>query len=261
MFANELTQLGLSPEESAVYEVLIGAKQLSASQILEKIPYKKGNLYNILAELEEKGLVIKSDKVRNATFEAAHPNRVLELIERKDQELHKAKVTIEAALPQILSTYNLHHSKPGVRFFEGEAGMKAAAYDSLTAKSEILSYVDLGALQGHKLLEDDYVKKRDRLGIKKRWLTADIPFVYQDAKSYDWTNTDIRLMPADIDLGYTVLQIYDDKINYVTLEKGKLIAVIIEDKNITTMQKTLFELIWKNAKPLKPLLEQSAQAE
>ena len=104
MFKAELTQLGLSEEEATVYEALLNSKALPAAALLAKTPYKRGNLYNILADLETKGLVIRSDKAKNATFEAAHPNKVLELLETKAQALRKTRATLDAAMPQILST-------------------------------------------------------------------------------------------------------------------------------------------------------------
>jgi len=251
MFASELEQLGLSKEESAVYEALLAAKSLTAAELLSKIPYKKGNLYNILHGLEEKGLVLRSDKAKRARFEAAHPNKVLDLVEKRDQELHKAKTSIEAALPQILSAYNLNHAKPGVRFYEGLEGMKKVAYDSLTAKTEILQFVDIEALKGFQVMEADYVRKREKLGIKKRFISPDTASAREDAKSYNWNITDARIIEKKFGFAQTLVQIYDNKTTYITLGKNKLIGVIIEDDSIATLNRTLFEFMWDKAKPVR----------
>jgi hypothetical protein len=45
----------------------------------------------------------------------------------------------------------------------------------------------------------------------------------------------------------SVMQIYDGKISYITLSKTSKIGVIIEDKNIYQMHKSLFEYIWSKA--------------
>ena len=42
------------------------------------------------------------------------------------------------------------------------------------------------------------------------------------------------------------MQIYDNKISYLTLSDKEMIGVIIEDKYIYKMHKDLFEYMWKN---------------
>lgn len=149
MFQNELTQIGLSKEEAKVYESLLNAKELSVADLVKKTPYKKGNLYNIIDDLIAKGLVSKTKGSAKAYFEALHPNKIQELLENTERAFKKANTTMEAVLPDLLSAYNLAHEKPGVLFYEGLDGMKKIAYDSLTAKTEIVSFIDLEALKKH----------------------------------------------------------------------------------------------------------------
>lgn len=250
MFKNELTQIGLSEEESVVYEALLSGKSMAVADLIKKTPYKKGNLYNILEDLEKRGLVIKTGKAKSLKFEADHPNKVLEILEQKDQELHKAKKTLEATMPQILSAYNLTHAKPGLRFYEGKRGIKIVGYDSLTAKTDILSFVDLDALKGHKILEADYGRKREKMGIKKKFIVLDTPLAYEDAKTYNWEITNAKVIDAKFRFHSTIMQIYDNKTSYITLEKKAMIGVIIEDEYITNLHRTLFNFMWEKAKPI-----------
>ena len=43
------------------------------------------------------------------------------------------------------------------------------------------------------------------------------------------------------------MQIYDNKVSYITLSDKEMIGVIIEDKHIYTMNRDLFDFNWELA--------------
>jgi len=51
----------------------------------------------------------------------------------------------------------------------------------------------------------------------------------------------------------SLLRIYNNKIAHLTLSEDNMIGVIIEDKNINTMHRSLFEFTWQHAKKLDEL--------
>ena len=169
-----------------------------------------------------------------------------------------ARATAAATLiPKIVSDYNLTSAKPGVRFFEGDFGMKTILEDSLTAKTEIYSYADLESIQ--KYIPDinaDYVRERERLNIKKKGFIPDSPFNREILTNYHKRVTDAKLLCCNNVAPFkTVMQIYDNKISYLTLGTNQKIGVIIEDPNIYAMHKYLFEHLWN----ITPGIEVSPQ--
>ncbi len=147
--------------------------------------------------------------------------------------------------------FNLSSGKPGIRYYEGRSGVRAVLNDSLTSKTPIYSYTDVEQVEIHyKDVVDPYVKERERKQILKKLLLDDTPFIRNFYAGIEETQSEVRLI-AKSDSPYKVaIQIYDDKVSYLTLNPGKEIAVIIQDKEIAALQRHLFDQLYKLAKPL-----------
>ncbi|MFH1522228.1 MAG: hypothetical protein ABIE43_00225, partial [Patescibacteria group bacterium] len=102
-------------------------------------------------------------------------------------------------------------------------------------------------------INQEYVKKRDKLDIKKRMILIDSPFTRNYLKNYHRETTDMRLIDYKLFPFNSVMQIYNNKISYITLSDTGKIGVIIEDKNIYQMHKSLFEFTWSKAKSFDQL--------
>jgi len=254
MYNNILTQLGLSPSESIVYECLLKNGQSTAGEIIKKTPLKRGVAYNILNDLIKKNLVsekkikIGKGKEKVAHFTPNHPEKLREYLEGEKSKFTKIENTLDANLPSLISDFNLVSGKPGVRFFEGIEGIKKVLEDSLSAKDIVYSYTDIEAIVKYAdKINKEYVQKRDALGIKKRGIVIDSPFARKYLKNYHQQTTDTKFIDHELFPFHTVMQIYDGKISYLTLSETSKIAVIIEDKNIYQMHKSLFEFTWSKA--------------
>lgn len=248
MYKDILLQSGLSANEAVVYEYLLKNGESPAGLINKKTPLKRGVIYNALADLIKKGLVLEKKKKGVAYFIPNHPQKLKEYIETKEGKIKKAEVTLEANLPALVSDFNMVSGRPGVRFYEGLNGIKKVLADSLTAKSTIYTYADIEAIV--KYIDDinrTYVKKRDALKIKKKAILIDSPFARDYLKDYHRETTDMRFINYNLYPFNSVMQIYEGKISYITLSEKSMIGVIIEDKNIYQMHKSLFEYAWKKA--------------
>ena len=118
--------------------------------------------------------------------------------------------------------------------------------DSLTSKTEIYSYADIESIV--KYIDDinkKYVKQRKKLGIKKRGIMLDTPFARKYLANYYEEITETKLIKQDAPPFQNVMQIYDNKISYITLSDKFIIGVIIADRYIYQMHKYLFEYLWQ----------------
>lgn len=262
MYKDILTQINLSPNEAVVYEYLLKNGQSAAGQVIKKTPLKRGVVYNTLAELIDKGLVAKKTKNKIAWFSPEHPDKLRKYIEDKEREIIKAKNSLEANLPTLVSDFNLVSGQPGVRYFEGYAGIKKVSEDSLTAKTEIYTYSDhKNVMKYISKLNQEYIRKRLKLGIRKKILSPDSPETRKFLAEYKLDEikglelTQYKLLDSLPISFNTVLQIYDNKISYITLLAERKIGIIIEDENIAKMHRDIFEYNWSKAKSLKETLE------
>lgn len=251
-FSQTLIQAGLNYGQASVYEALLKNGPLKASSIVSRTTYKREMIYKFLEELMSYGLVMKSEKTAKvAVFEPTHPNNLIAYIDQQEQKTRLAKDAVKGTLPLLVSQYNLSLDKPGIEYFEGEEGLDKIGADSLQAEGEILSYIDNAAV--HKFIPDfnaRYRKQRNNLQIKKRMLALDSEFIRSQKEKYlQYELTEIRLVSSATPFA-TVMQIYNNKVSYISLDEKKLVCVLITDEHISKMHKTLFEALWAKATPL-----------
>jgi len=251
MYKDILIQANLSSNEAVVYEYLLKNGESPAGTIIKKTPLKRGVIYNALDELINKGLAAKKVKNKIALFSPSHPEKLREYLEQHEAEILKAKNSLEANLPALVSDFNLVSGKPGVRIYEGRAGLIKVLFDSLTSKTEILTYAEIEGMEKYLgRANDKYVLERKKLNIKKRGIVADTSYAREYLKNYDRSVTDIRLIDGRKYPMSLEMEIYDNKVSFMTFSEKKLIGVIIENEEIYRTQKSIFEIAWAAAKPL-----------
>jgi sugar-specific transcriptional regulator TrmB len=249
---NILIQAGLSEEQSQTYQALLDKGPQRASDLSKWTGIKRGLIYKVLEQLESIGLVSKKGGPGTvAVFSPSHPSLLLTNIERKEKEIALNKEMLASSIGSLSSKYNLIIGKPNVQFFEGEDGVAKVANDSIYSKSEILSYIDNEAVNKYMSdLNKKYVSERKNLNLKKKMLAVDSAYIREHVKDMDKNTTEVRVLPKSEAFG-TVMQIYDDKISYVTVSDNKKIGVIIEDPDIAKMHKIIFQTAWEKAEVLE----------
>jgi sugar-specific transcriptional regulator TrmB len=252
MYEKFLASAGMSEKEAQVYEIMLQIGQGMASDVCKKSPFKRGLVYKILEQLVEKKLITKKEYPgKIALFRVEHPYKISEMLDAQVQKANYYKKSLEELMPQMISSYNLAFNRPGVKFYEGEEGVKKVLWDSLESKTEILTYGNMDLVVKYiDKINQEYVRIRDKKGLKKRALLLDSPFAQKYLKNYHRAITDIRLIDSSNYFFTPVMEIYDGKISYVTLSEETKIGVIIEDKSIYDMNRSLFNLIWEKSLPL-----------
>ena len=246
MYENVLTSVGLTPEQAAVYEILLKNGRRKAAEIAKAFRKKRGITYKVLEELERKGLVVKKESSGEVTqFEAAHPGNLSDVVEQEERRITSVHSALEGVMSQMVSDFNRIIGKPGVRFYEGIDGMKKVLEDSLAAKETIYAYVDATAVVKYiKEVNDEYAKKREKLGVVKKSIIPDTPTTRSLAKGYHPAVTENRFIRGVTGFSDTVVQIYDGKVSYIILTPERMLGFIVQNDAIYRMQKSIFELVW-----------------
>lgn len=249
MYEKTLEEIGLSPNQAAIYEILIKNGQLTAGKIAQKSPLKRGLVYKILEELVALNIIEKAEEPRRvAVFKPNHPLKLKDLAESREQKARDSIKILESLLPSLTSDFSLSAGRPGIKFYEGVEGFKKISADSLTAKTEIYSYTDNEAIEKYISRENkEYAQKRYRLKIVKRMLSVDSEFIRNRAKSFNPEFSKVRVLKMPKKFSDVVMQIYDNKISYLTLKPELMLGVIIEDELIANMHRVLFEQHWSGA--------------
>lgn len=253
-YTNLLTKIGLDEKEAEVYETLLTLGKAGMGKLLNKVSLKRGSAYNAVYGLKARGLVTELEEQGRKVFQVESPDRLAEVLKTNEQSLKEAEQTLVGSLPSLKSAYNMVMHRPNVRFFEGEEGVNAVLEDSLTSQEIIYSYIDNTlANEYFPKINEEYVARRKRLGIKKRMISFDEAYVRAHVDRYRSALTEVRVVPAPSEHIRAVMQIYDKKVSYLTLQPETLIGVIIEDERIYWMHRVLFELAWAAARPVVSL--------
>lgn len=247
-----LEAAGLTTQQATLYELLLGRGRERASRLVRETPWKRGVVYKILAELVGLGLVEEKKTPGSVTiFLPRHPLALKDLAERREREARDRTLSLESALPSLVSEFNLQVGTPGVMVYEGEAGIQKALDDTLLVRDTVIdTFVDIEAIERYiPEINERYVKKREQLGIDKRGIVFDTPAAREQLKNYHRLSTDVRFLtlPKGHSFG-SIFQIYADKVLYITLSDERFLGIIIQNKTIHDMHKTIFDFVWQNAK-------------
>jgi sugar-specific transcriptional regulator TrmB len=249
MHHSALENIGLTEKESEVYEALLRIGPSTIPLILDAVPYKRGDIYNILTGLEDWELIDIKETDKKRLYIAKHPSKLEEIVKEQEKEVQKQKNTLTEVLGDLKSMYNLSYNKPGIRYYEGEAGVKEVWWDTLNSKTEVYTYGDLETLiTKFRKWNDKYVRERKKRDIVKKAITNDSAFNRQFLTKYDKKHTTCRIIKNfPIDFSSTIMQIYDGKISFTSINDKTMIGIILEDPFIYRMKKNLFEYLWETS--------------
>lgn len=247
MYTQQLLNAGLSQIQAETLDFLLKSGETKAADIAKNTSLARGVVYKALEELLALKLVEKIEQGGQvARFRAEHPSKLEEFFEEKEKKVRKEKRDFLENLPDIISTYNLGSNRPGVKFLEGEDGIRLALFDTLKSTTEIYTFADIQSTNDNiKEINDVYVKKREQLKVKKKIIVSDSPENRKFFENFNSEITQVKFIKQEYYPFKTDMQIYTNKVSYQTLEKGKQISIIIEDKNIFQMHRLFFEYIWE----------------
>lgn len=117
--------------------------------------------------------------------------------------------------------------------------------DSLTAKGEILTIVDPEALSTDILdIESRYIKKRVAKQLPKRVVMPNTPMARAWIAESETEYTQNRLVAGFAGGFSAAVEIYDDRLSYISLSGERIISVLINEKNMAALQRAQFEYLW-----------------
>lgn len=237
MKQDQLEKAGLSPNEAKCYITLLKLGSASANEISRKSGIHRVSVYDALRGLVEKGLVSQITKANKLLFEAGNPEKILEMIEKKEKDIEDAKKIV----PELLLDFKMAKERQEIHSFKGLVGIKTILNEMLKSKTEIL---DFGAEYKIKeFLPYDYSrwdKERIKNKIKMR-IVANIKI-----KPIKLGLTNIKYIPAEFNSNVSTY-IFDGKVALVMWVENPL-GVIIEHKAVYESYKNYFEYLWKTAK-------------
>ena len=131
-----LEEIGLTRGEIAVYTTLLKLGETTTGKIVEEAQISSGKIYEILEKLIKKGLASYIVKEKTKYFSAASPNRILDYVHEREEDLKKKEEELKKELP-LLIDLEKSKTKQETRLFMGIRGFQTAIFEALnTLKSD-----------------------------------------------------------------------------------------------------------------------------
>ncbi|MDB5259944.1 MAG: transcriptional regulator TrmB [Candidatus Nomurabacteria bacterium] len=127
---NILSQVGLSKNESKIYETLLENGESSVAVIANKAEINRRNVYDSLSRLIEKGLIFEIREHNENLYQAVDPNKLMEMLKEKEKAL-------ESVLPGLYEKYSSKPHNESVFIYRGIEGWKNYLRDIIRVGEQV----------------------------------------------------------------------------------------------------------------------------
>ena len=243
-----LQKAGFTQNEVKTYLALIRIGRSTSYNIVKEARVSSGKIYETLNKLIERGIVSYIIINGKKYFEAAEPERLLDYMKKRENEIHEETQEISKIIPELKSRKVVVEKKTKAEIYEGIAGIKTV-YElmlrEVKSKEEILI---LGAPKeaGEKL--DIYFDNFNKRRIEKNILLK-IIFNYghpREEKVKKLKKTQAKTFSKEIATP-SWINVFGDYVATCELTEEP-ITFLIKNKKIAESYREYFKLMWKQAK-------------
>jgi len=265
---SNLQILGLNALEAELYLYLAENPPQTALTLSRTLAIPRTSIYDTLARLTSKGLVTTLLRAKSTQYQAVPPSALEPLVHRVTDQLAQM-TTAFAELQSQLKRRVGELKNTEVRYYQGPEGMRQMMWNCLRAKKEIVGYsvfgrVEVVGLPFQKRFVSEFSTRdlTDRVIANPTSRTLD--YIFKDVKPgfHQMSFQNIRTLPQDKLFIAGDTMIYNDvyAVSYWPVspkpaEGGQgheVVGVEIENPDFVKHELSIFELLWKLAKPISP---------
>jgi len=242
MFQEALQKIGLSVNESKIYEALLALGITTANKIALEAKIQRRNVYDTIKKLKEKGLCSEYEEDNVKKFKAINPERLFDILREKEEIL-------QTIIPQMIKHYKATSKAEETIVYKGMEAIKNLYWDVIKTGED---YLTIGA-RGNWLdsrwefFFPKFDKERLKKGIKFKHLFYNelkdpkhprhaIIKILKDSK--------YRFLPKDFTSSCSII-IYGNRVGSMTWEEEPMVVVVISDV-IAEGYKKYFEFMWQH---------------
>lgn len=243
-----LSAVGLSEKEARAYLACLQVGRGTVYQIAKVANLKRPNVYVLVDELVQKGLIATRIENKKTICSPLSPRQLVERWQGKVEALW-------SIIPDLNTYYQKGLYQPKVMMYEGEQGINAV-YNEITpgsAKTEnIFVFGSISALREkfpHQLKVWERIARNKRNHIKElvNFEEGAVEYIKR-INSLGNPHYEGRVTKSGV-FGACDNVMYKNKIAIFSLKK-ELFVVVIESEELTKTYKALFEMAWENAKKI-----------
>jgi len=247
MVKEVLKQLGLNDKEVEVYLTVLKLGSIPASVVGSCLKIPRSTARYICQQLKKKGLFLEIEKGNTFIYSADSPDKLLYLLEQEKKALEHKEAQTNRIIGELKNMQNPYAVLPKVKFYEGLDNIKRVLDDTLTSKTDLLTYSDVAGYMKYlyEYNTQEYAPRRKELGIFEKVIIPNTKTALEYMAGYEANDyTDIVFIDHRTFPFYSEINIYDNKISYVTFSDQGHVGLIIENKEIYETHKSAFDMAW-----------------
>ncbi|MBS3169697.1 hypothetical protein J4210_04380 [Candidatus Woesearchaeota archaeon] len=221
-----LEELGLTKNEIKVYLALLELGSTAAGPLIKKVGMHRAAVYDIIDLLIGKGLVSYVIKANRKYFEAQDPDRLLEYLESKKQDLIDKEEKLKQFLPELQLKRKLSKEEQEGTLYKSKKGLKSIFEDIL---KEGKPWFVFGATGKFKELFHAYF-----IHFHDRRIESKIPLKII-------FNETVRKQKREEEL-----KLSHDKVAIINWSSDP-IAFLMRSKQVADSYRSFFDILWKTA--------------
>ena len=242
MFQETLQLIGLSLNESKVYEALLHLGEANVNSISLKSRIHRRNVYDSLNKLVEKGLASEAFVKGEKSFKAADPSRLLYLLKEKES-------AISRTLPAMEKIFRAVEPESSAFVFRGIEGFKNYLQLILSERQTVY-FIGAKAFWLDPRLRNylpHFERERNKIGIKFMHL-FDHEVKDQSPEILKLVGRPFRFLPPQYSSS-TAIDIFGDYVvTFVGVQPGNLseepLQFVLKSKLLAEGYRTFFRFIW-----------------
>jgi len=241
-----LKEFGLTDNEIKLYLKLLELGSSTSGELIKELGFYSKTIYELLDRLIDKGLVSFVVQANVKYFEAANPEKFLDIISEEEISLKTKEEHIKQILPKLTAKRKISREPQEATIYKGKGGMKSVFEDMLKQKGEILVFGGGGKFKETLgPYSELWHKKRAKAGIKLRLLWNEkLRDKKKDIKAYKLLQ--LKFLPEEFDNPAPAV-IYGDKVA-ITVWSKTLIATLVRSKDAAKSYRSYFQMLWNIAK-------------
>lgn len=241
-----LQQLGYNEKEIRVYLTLLTGGPSSVRKLAKETGINRGTVYEVLKTLQKAGLIGMYQKHKKQFFVAEDPEKLVDVIDRKEKAVAALKRDLAESLPELRSLYAHGGAKPTVKYYEGNKGITIILNDVLRtmAVQEDRSYRVYSSIALREYLYKEFphfTKERIARRLHVRVIAVGAGGEDQPLAERRW------LSQKDGSPTYSI--IYGPKVAFFSLGPNDTpLGVLIEDASVAETERMIFDHVWDSLK-------------
>lgn len=239
-FVKTIEALGVSEKAAVIYVSLLGKNRLGIAEIARESKIKRATCYEHLDTLLNKDFVVRVPVGKRMYYSAVSPKKIFE-------DFRTRTVRLEDKMADMLRLHEEAVKRPKVSFYEGKREIKNIYDDLFKTVGYVQSIFPADAFF-ESFTEQDYDefdKSISEHALKSRDLYVASKYYKKLRGIRDKNGRQNKLekkLPEDFASNVDVI-VYNDKVALISLRD--LSAIVIENKDIADLFKSMHSFIWK----------------